>query len=141
MKIIYIVLTGILFQSCLSKEPEVYQWKGKERKGIFSETDLLKSWPENGPVENWYLEGIGNGYGSPTITKNEIFITGEIDSMATLFCVSFEGEILWKSTFGDEWIKSYRGSRSAPTIVDNLVYIGSGMGNLFCLKRENGEVV
>jgi len=141
MKILSLILITFLFFSCSTKNPETFQWRGKDRKGIFPGKNLLKIWPKNGPQENWFLEGIGNGYGSPTITNNEIFITGEIDSIATLFCISFEGDILWKAPFGEEWVKSFQGSRSAPTIVDDLIYVGSGMGNLFCLKRENGEIV
>ncbi|NQU51041.1 MAG: PQQ-like beta-propeller repeat protein, partial [Bacteroidetes bacterium] len=64
-----------------------------------------------------------------------------IDSTATLFCISFDGQIKWKAPFGKEWIVSWPGSRSAPTIIDDLIYVGSGMGNLFCMKRENGEIV
>jgi outer membrane protein assembly factor BamB len=141
MKLFAAALIVLLFFSCSTKNPNIYQWRGEDRQGIFSEKNLLKTWPENGPEEIWFIEGIGNGYGSPTITETEIYITGEIDSIATLFCINFEGEILWKSTFGKEWTKSYAGSRSAPTVVDDLIYVGSGMGNLFCLKRENGEIV
>ncbi len=141
MKLLSSLFIGVLFFSCTTKNVEIFQWRGKDRKGTFPEKNLLKVWPENGPEEIWFLEGMGNGYGSPTITDNEIYITGEIDSIATLFCISFEGKILWKAPFGKEWVKNYAGSRSAPTVVNDLIYIGSGMGNLFCLKRENGEVV
>lgn len=141
MKLFYVFLIAFLFFSCTSNKTEIYQWKGENRTGIFPEKELLKTWPENGPKENWFVEGIGAGYGSPTITDKEIFVTGAIDNTATLFCISFEGEILWKAPFGKEWIVSWPGSRSAPTIVDDLIYVGSGMGNLFCMKRENGEIV
>lgn len=141
MKITFILLISVFLFSCASEKTEVYQWRGKDRKGIFPEENLLKTWPENGPPEIWALEGIGDGYGSPTVTDKEIFVTGAIDSTAMLFCISFDGEILWKAPFGKEWVVSYPGSRSAPTIVDDLIYVGSGMGNLYCMKRENGEVV
>ncbi|MBT6005741.1 MAG: PQQ-like beta-propeller repeat protein, partial [Prolixibacteraceae bacterium] len=141
MKIIPILIVNLLLFLGCTKKTELYQWRGEDRKGIFQENNLLKVWSENGPEEIWFVEGIGNGYGSPTITDNEIFITGEIDSLAYLFCINFEGEVIWKAPYGSEWIKSFQGSRSAPTIVDDLIYVGSGMGNLYCLKRQNGEVV
>lgn len=141
MKFLSAILIGLFFLSCSPKTPKIYQWRGENRLGIFNENNLLKIWPDNGPEEIWFIEGVGNGYGSPIITDKEIFITGEIDSIATLFCISFEGEIHWKAPFGKEWVVSWPGSRSAPTIVDDLIYVGSGMGNLYCLKRENGEVV
>lgn len=141
MKYIPILIVSIFFISCSAEKTEMYQWRGKNRSGIFPEKNLLKKWPVDGPKEIWFIEGIGNGFGSPTITDNKIFITGEIDSIATLFCISLEGNIIWKAPFGKEWTASYPGSRSAPTIVGNLIYVGSGMGNLFCLKRENGKVI
>lgn len=141
MKNVCLLFICIFLLSCNSKKPEVYQWRGEERKGIFAEENLQKTWSENGPDELWFVEEIGDGYGAPTITNSEIFITGAIDSTSTLFCISFDGKIQWTAPFGKEWIVSWPGSRSAPTIVDDLIYVGSGMGNLFCLKRENGEVI
>ncbi|NQU52746.1 MAG: hypothetical protein HQ522_09430, partial [Bacteroidetes bacterium] len=83
MKFISILLIVLSFFSCSTKSPEIFQWRGKDRLGIFQEKNLLKIWPENGPKEIWFLEGIGSGYGSPTITDTEIYITGAIDSTAT----------------------------------------------------------
>ena len=114
MKLFASSFIALLLFSCSTKTPSIYQWRGENRQGVFSEENLLKIWEDDGPDEIWFLEEIGNGYGAPTITDTEIFITGEVDSIATLFCINFEGEIKWKSTFGKEWTKSYPGSRSAP---------------------------
>ncbi len=141
MKFVIYLFVLSFFISCTTKQPRVYQWRGENRNGIFKEKNLLKSWPENGPKELWFTENIGNGYGSPTVTEKEIFITGEIDSTAYIFCLDLTGKILWKQNFGKEWSTTYPGSRSQPTVVGDLVYVGSGMGNLFCLKRESGEIV
>ncbi|WP_321372627.1 PQQ-binding-like beta-propeller repeat protein [uncultured Draconibacterium sp.] len=141
MKNLLLLPAILLLFSCSSNKTEIYQWRGEDRKGIFDEQNLLKEWPEAGPDELWYVEGIGDGYGSPTITDNEIFITGAIDSTATLFCIDLNGEIKWQVPFGKEWVTSYPGSRSQPTVINDLIYIGSGMGNLFCLNRLNGAVV
>ncbi len=141
MKNLVFLLLSLTVLSCANNDSQIYQWRGEGRMGIFPEKKLLKEWPENGLVEMWYTDGIGDGYGSPTITDTEIFITGAVDSTATLFCIDMEGKIVWKAPFGKEWMMNYPGSRSAPTIVGDLIYIGSGMGNLFCLKRSNGDVV
>ncbi|WP_319590709.1 PQQ-binding-like beta-propeller repeat protein [uncultured Draconibacterium sp.] len=141
MKNLLILSAIFLLFSCSQNKTEIYQWRGEDRKGIFDEQNLLKEWPEAGPEELWYVEGIGDGYGSPTITDNEIFITGAIDSTATLFCIDLNGEVKWQVPFGKEWVTSYPGSRSQPTVVDDLIYVGSGMGNLLCLNRSNGAVV
>jgi len=141
MKNFCLFLLSLIILSCSNNQTKIYQWRGENRMGIYPEKNLLKEWPEDGLKELWYTEEIGDGYGSPTITENEIYITGAIDSTATLFCLDLNGNTLWKAPFGKEWVVNYPGSRSAPTIVDDLIYIGSGMNNLYCLKRSNGEVV
>jgi outer membrane protein assembly factor BamB len=53
----------------------------------------------------------------------------------------YSGNLIWKKQYGKEWAKHYPGSRSAPTVFEDLVYAGTGMGILACLKRETGEIV
>ncbi len=130
---------GLLW-SCSVKQTEIVEWRGEGRNGIYNETNLLKEWPEEGPTELWFLDGIGSGYGSPVIEKGLIYITGAIDSTAYLHCISLEGKIMWQSKFGNEWVVNFAGSRSAPTLVDDLIYVGSGMGNLYCLEKATGNV-
>jgi outer membrane protein assembly factor BamB len=38
-------------------------------------------------------------------------------------------------------MKTFPGARSAPTVVGDLVYVGSGMGNLYCVNRKSGKIV
>jgi outer membrane protein assembly factor BamB len=141
MKQVFYLITLLTILSCSNQKNKIYQWRGENRTGIYSETHLLKEWPEIGLEEIWFAEGIGNGYGSPTITESELFITGEKDSLAWLFCYDLSGNLIWKKQYGKEWAKHYPGSRSAPTVFEDLVYAGTGMGILACLKRETGEIV
>ncbi len=141
MKQFILFFLAALIFSCSKPEPQIYQWRGDNRTGVYPETNLLKEWPENGPKELWFAEGLGNGYGSPTVTESEIFVTGEQDSLAWMFCFGLNGDLIWKQQYGKEWAKHYPGSRSAPTVVDDLVYAGTGMGIISCLKRETGELI
>jgi len=126
-------------EESLSELQEVYEWRGENRRGIYNEKGLLKVWPEEGPEIVWEYEGIGNGYGSPIFTPDNMYILGEIDTVAYLFAFDLNGKLLWKKDFGNEWVGSYRGSRSSPTVVDDLIYVISGVGNLFCFDRRSGE--
>ncbi len=141
MKIkILLALLALVF-SCSSDNSKLYEWRGENRAGIYYESALLNSWPSNGPEELWALENIGNGYGSPVFVENKFYITGEIDSMAILFCFNLDGEKIWQTEFGREWTESYPGSRSAPTIVDDMIYVSSGMGNLYCVSAKDGSTI
>ncbi len=82
----------------------ITQFRGPQRNGIYSETNLLKSWPAEGPAMLWKVEGIGNGYSSPIISGNRIYITGEIDSIGYLFAYNKSGSLIWKKETGREWM-------------------------------------
>lgn len=105
---------------------------------------MLKSWPENDSELVWEFEGVGNGYGSPVFTPEKIYIMGEVDSLVMLFAFDLNGTLLWKENFGKEWVKNYNGSRSAPTIVGDLIYVTYGLENMevvgsFRIKKGGGE--
>jgi len=138
----YILPAFLLFMllSCSTSQPEVYEFRGLDRSGIFPDKELLKEWPAEGPEEIWTVEKLGRGYGSPLFVEDRFYITGEVDSLALLYCFDLEGNKIWQTSLGKEWVTSFPGSRSAPTVMDKLLYIGTGMGNLFCVNRENGSI-
>lgn len=141
MKFLLPLALLILLSSCSGSQADIYQWRGENRSGISPETGLLKLWPEEGPREIWSIDSLGRGYGSPTFVEDHFYITGEVDSMALLYCFDVNGKKLWQSILGKEWVTSFPGSRSAPTIVDDLIYIGTGMGKINCLNRADGSLV
>jgi len=141
MNIITILFSLLLLLPSPKEENKISEWRGKDRMGIYQETNLLKVWPTAGPKEIWSIDGIGRGYTSPVFTEDRFFITGEIDSMAVLFCYNLNGEKLWQTKLGKEWKDTNPGPRSTPTIVNDLIYVGTGMGNLYCIKSDNGKIV
>jgi len=140
MKIISILYLLIIYLSPARENIKIHQWRGENREGIYQESDLLKVWPAEGPKEICTIDNIGNGFVSPVFAEDQFFITGETDSKVILYCFNLKGEKQWQTTLGNEWIKSYPGSRTAPTIVDGLIYVGSGLGNLYCVRRDNGKL-
>lgn len=142
------ILTLVLFLTLLlpassSKDKStVYEFRGKGRTGIYQESNLLKAWPAEGPKEIMVVENIGNGFVSPVFTEDGFFISGEVDSMCVLFSFNMQGEKLWQTTLGKEWLAGgYPGSRCTPTVLDNLIYVGTGIGNLYCVDRKDGKIV
>jgi len=134
-----ICISIILLSFSVTFSQEIEQWRGKDRKGIYPDSTLLKKWSADGQKMIWSTDSIGNGYGSPIITDKNIYILGEIDSLGYLFKLDLNGKILWKSSYGNEWIKTFPGSRSAPTLVDNLIYVSSGLGNVYCFDATTGK--
>jgi len=140
MRKLFILPFLLLLISCATPEPNITEWRGPGRSGIYNEQGLLKVWNDSGPTEILYIENIGNGYGSPIVTDENIFITGEIDSLAFLHCFDLTGKSVWKTNLGKEWTESFQGSRSAPTLMDDLIYVATGMGNLFCVEKTSGTI-
>lgn len=140
MKYPLIILASVLLFSCSKKveKETVSEWRGPNRSGVYNETGLLTEWPAEGPKLLWAINSTGHGYGSPVLTDDQLFINGEIDSTAYLYAYTLDGKLLWKSAYGQEWVKNFPGSRSTPTVVGNLVYVSSGKGDIACLDKKTG---
>ncbi len=141
MRNILILSALIILLTSSSGTTRISEWRGVNRTGIYKESNLLKSWPAEGPKKLWSIGNIGNGFVSPVFAGENFYITGEIDSTEILFSFNLKGVKQWQTTLGKEWMKTYPGSRSAPTIVDDLIYVGTGLGNLFCVNRANGKII
>ena len=120
------------------------QWRGPNRDGIYPETGLLKKWPAEGPKMRWSFEGLGTGMGSVAVSRDRVFVTGIPDTLNAegfLFRFDSKGKLLWKKSYGKDWVGIFPGARSTPTVVDDLLYLENGNGSVLCLKTENGEKV
>ena len=138
--------TLFMFFALLGFPPEtlsgqISQWRGPHRNGIYSETGLLKKWPEKGPEMVWSFEGLGAGHGSAGIARDKIFILGMPDSTGVLYAFNYNGKLLWKKKYGPEWNETYVGTRSTPVIIDDRVYFESGRGTVYCYNANTGEKI
>lgn len=141
MKQVLFVFTALLLLAFEKKEESVNEWRGPNRSGVYNESNLLKQWPADGPQMLWSVESIGRGYGSPVIAGNQLFINGEKDSTTFLCAFDLNGKLLWKTNYGQEWVKNFPGARSTPTVVGNLIYVTTGKGDVACINKEDGKKV
>ncbi|MEZ5106980.1 MAG: PQQ-binding-like beta-propeller repeat protein [Draconibacterium sp.] len=145
------VLISLLFisafsVSCSNKSAKTSfsDWRGPHRNGIYDEKGLLKEWPENGPELLWSFEGLGYGHSSAAVANSKVFVTGIKDTIAsegTLFTFDLQGNLLWKKNYGPDFTANFHGTRSAPVVVDELIYIESGVGEVYALNSETGDEV
>jgi len=134
-----ILLVSLLLITASLFAQTITQFRGPERNGVYQESNLLKSWPLDGPAMLWKAEGIGNGYSSPIISGDRIYVTGEIDSIGYLFAYTKTGSLIWKKQTGREWMENFTGSRSTPTLVDGLLYVETSMGRFICFDANTGS--
>jgi outer membrane protein assembly factor BamB len=135
---LFFLVCFLVFTSGLFAQVDA-QFRGLTRDGVYNEKNLLSSWPAEGPALLWSSSETGNGYGPPAITYDRVYITGEVDSIGYLNAFDLKGKLLWRSEYGPEWVKTFQGSRSTPTVVGELVYVCSGMGNLRCFDASDGS--
>jgi outer membrane protein assembly factor BamB len=141
MRKFFIVLFVFEIMLFSVKAQNVTQWRGENSSGIYKVDKLLNAWPAEGPQILWSFSGLGQGFSSPAFANNKIYITGMIEGQATLFVFDLTGKVLQKFVYGKEFVESYPGCRSTPTIAGDLVYLLTGVGKVVCLDLKSGKPV
>jgi outer membrane protein assembly factor BamB len=144
IRYLFLFLLHLPVLAVCQQKTEISDWRGPNRDGIFPGTNLLKQWPENGPEMLWSFEGLGFGHSSVAVANNKVYVTGIKDtivSAGTLYTFDLKGKLLWQKNYGKDFSLNFHGTRSTPVIVDDLIYIESGMGAVYCLNAETGEQV
>lgn len=134
-----LTLSFLLLTFALSAQ--LVQWRGPNRDGHFSETGLLKQWPEEGPELLMEVDSIGKGYASAIADGDMIYTTGMIDTLDYLTAINVDGTFKYQVAYGRSWTNSFPDTRSAPVIDGDRIYVQSGTGRIACLNKENGNEI
>lgn len=138
------ILTFLLFTFIFSGNlfaQDLVEWRGPNRLGIYPDQNLLKSWPENGPSLLLELNDIGNGYSSPVVYNNTIYITGRKDTLDIISAYEMNGKKKWETAYGRAWARTFPETRCTPTIENNQIYLASGMGQVVCVDAVAGKLL
>ncbi|MDG2255648.1 MAG: PQQ-like beta-propeller repeat protein [Opitutaceae bacterium] len=120
-------------------------WRGPDQNNISPDTDLLKSWPKNGPELLWTYENAGSGYSSTAIVDGKLYTLGSRDRRELVICLDANtGEEIWTAEFETDPEEGYRtqwgaGPRSTPTVSDGHVYALGVAGDIVCLTSDKGK--
>ena len=122
------------------------QFQGPTRNSLSADTGLLKQWPESGPQLTWTFKQAGEGYSSPAILGQRLYITGSRDNDEQLICLDVkEGKELWKVSIGPKFDFDGNswgaGPRSTPSISGKSVVALGGGGNLICVDADSGKLL
>ncbi len=140
-RLIFCVLSVLLLSSAVPGQDNWPQFHGPNRDNKSADKGLLKKWPEGGPVRIWEATGIGEGYSTVAIAGKRIHTTGSINGDCVITVLDMDGKKVWAGKNGRAWGKDYPGTRSTPTIAGGMLYHLSGIGNLVCLKADDGKAV
>jgi len=146
-----VALLAALLAALAASSSRATDWptfRGAGRTGVAPDTDLLESWPADGPPLVWAAAGAGRGYASPAIAGGRIFTLGDGLSTASdadeyLSCFDrATGRQLWKTKTGAAWTDgqpTWQSSRSTPTVDGDRVYVLSPFGLLLACSVADGR--
>jgi outer membrane protein assembly factor BamB len=121
------------------------QWRGPDRNGISRETGLLKDWPAEGPKLVWQAHEIGDGYSTPAVVGNRLYVMankGTDDEFVEALDTS-DSHLVWSTRVGNvgpNGIPQYPGARSTPTVDGDVLYALGSDGDLACIELASGKM-
>ena len=145
------LMTGVGLATLSAKDWP--QWRGVERLGIWTETGIIESFPDEGLTVKW-RQPVNGGYAGPAVADGRVFVldysqtpgSRTMDGTERILALSEEtGDLLWTH----EWPATYRmlmftyatGPRATPTVDGGRVYVTGATGMLFCFNVETGQVI
>ena len=141
-------LAGLAFIGIECRADDWPEWRGKGRKGVWSEGGIVERFSAGQLKAKWSTP-IRAGYSGPSVARGRVFVTdfrsgpGTVGVERALALDEQTGEALWTS----EWPADYAaidyplGPRATPTVDRERVYGLGAVGNLLCLDVETGRVV
>src|SRR6266576_84585 len=122
------------------------QWRGPQRNGVSQETGLLKEWPKDGPKLNWKVTDTGNGYSTPAVVGDRLYLLGN-EGLENEFVEALsvkDGKRIWSTRLGKVGNPgqkpSFPAARSTPTAEQGVLYCLGSDGELACVEASDGKV-
>ena len=124
------------------------EFRGQGRLGVWNETGILETFPEDGLPVRWRTP-IHHGFSGPAVADGRVFVTdfertrGLVGTERILRLDEATGEILWTHS----WEANYagilwdEGPRATPTVDGDQVYAVGASGILTALRIDTGEVL
>jgi outer membrane protein assembly factor BamB len=119
------------------------QWRGPERTGISHETDLLETWPKDGPPLVWKVSGLGGGYTTPSIAGGRIYGMGYRGEDEVVWARDLAtGKEVWATRIAaaNRHVGYGEGSRSTPTVDGDMLYCIGVSGDVAALETAGGKL-
>src|SRR5215475_10627413 len=122
------------------------QWRGPQRDGISQETGLLKQWPKEGPKLLWQVNDIGDGYSTPSVVGNRIYLMSNrgLENEFVQALSTQDGKPLWTTRVGavgnPDQDPPFAKARSTPTVDGDFIYALGSDGDLVCLETGSGKI-
>ncbi len=112
------------------------QYLGPRGDATCDESDLLDTWPTDGPRQVWRV-AMGPGFGGAAIKGGRVFVLdrdmGEADILRVLELST--GKELWRYRYEAKGRVGFEGSRCTPAVTDTHVFTTGQFGHLYAFDR------
>ncbi|MFT4512253.1 MAG: outer membrane protein assembly factor BamB [Planctomycetota bacterium] len=121
------------------------QWRGPTRDGVWTESGVRESLPDE-LTPRWRTK-IGAGYSGPTVAGGKVYVMDRVDEpkeVERVHCFQWDtGKPIWTHEYECSYagVSYQAGPRCSVHIVDDLAYSLGTMGHLFCFAAATGEIV
>jgi outer membrane protein assembly factor BamB len=145
MKRLFLLVSAV---SLLAPAEDWPEWRGKGRRGEWSEAGAVESFPREGLRAVWRTP-LRAGFAGPAVAAGRVYVTDfqvsrGLQGIERALCLDEKtGKVLWTR----EWDADYRGisyasgPRATPTVDGERVYVVGAGGAFLCLDAKTGEVV
>ncbi len=118
-------------------------WRGADRTGVSKESGLLAQWAPAGPKLDWQIDGIGQGYSTPTIADGKVFVLGTKGNQEILYALDEKnGREIWTCPMGTvAGGGGYPGPRSSATVDSGSLFAIGSDGTLIAANVANGKLL
>jgi outer membrane protein assembly factor BamB len=140
-----IILLAALLPNLNVQGVEWPQWRGPTRDGVWTESGVRKSLPDQ-LTPRWRTK-IGAGYSGPTVAGGKVYVMDRVDEpteVERVHCFQWDtGKPIWTHEYECSYagVSYQAGPRCSVHIVDNLAYSLGTMGHMFCFEAATGEIV
>jgi hypothetical protein len=116
-------------------------FRGPNRAGVYTETDIETDWPAAGLQRLW-KQPVGGGYASFTVGEGRAYTIEQRRDREAITAYDMQtGRELWAFAYPalfDE-ILGGAGPRATPVYRDGLVYSLGAKGDLYCVSAKTGR--
>jgi outer membrane protein assembly factor BamB len=118
------------------------EFKGPNRTSVVEAVDSDFDWGEDGPEIVW-VTPTGPGYGGVAVHGGEVILldreVGESDILRVFALAT--GEELWSADYPAEGRLNFAGSRTVPSVQEDMIITAGGMGHVAGFDRAEKKMV
>ena len=127
------------------------QWRGPNRDGVWGETGIMESFPDEGLKVCWRAS-VGWGWSSPVVAQGRVFVTDSEVIRPTVkervHCFdAATGNSLWTYAYDEtypEWVYvagQEMGPSATPIVDAGKLYTVGGNGHVHCFDSKKGDLL